>query len=798
MFFGENQMELFEKSMQTLELPAVLAQLSAEATSEPGKLEAERLRPSVSVWEVRERLAETSAAKALIGEKGNPSFHGVRNVEESLKRADIGGMLNTRELLTIAGLLRAARTVRAYAAGDRGDRARLEPLFQSLRGNKFLEDRITGAIAGEDELTDNASPALSDIRRKIRRMSGKVRETLQRIIASPAYSKALQEPIITQRSGRFVVPVKAEYKSALPGLTHDISSSGATLFIEPMAVVEANNEIRELEAEEQAEIERILMELSAQAAAHREDITNDYEILVALDVIFAKARLSFRQRAMEPAVTESGEIRLRRARHPLLPEKTAVPIDLALGGDFDTLVITGPNTGGKTVCLKTLGLLSLMVQCGLHIPTDDGSTVPVFEVILADIGDEQSIAQSLSTFSSHMSGIVKILEAASPGSLLLFDELGAGTDPVEGAALAISIIEYARGKGAKIAATTHYAELKLYATTAQGVQNAACEFDVETLRPTYRLMIGIPGKSNAFAISRRLGLPEAVIDDARGRIGAESASFEEVLADLEAGRQEMERDKLEAAKSREAARRAEGKAEALRRSLEETREDALRRARAEAADIIAEARRLSDEVAETLRRTRENAERQEGWQSVNDARAELRRRLNAAEDALGREGGGSAPAEAGDARPVRPGDTVELRSTGTRAQVIALDENGTLHLQAGIMKITASAREVRLLEERASKPDVAVQSAAKLRSLAVKPELDLRGMMGEEAIPVMERYLDSAAMSGLHAVTIIHGKGTGALRQAVHAALKRNRQVKGFRLGRYGEGETGVTIVEVN
>ena len=791
-------MELFEKSMQTLELPAVLAQLSAEATSEPGKLEAERLRPSVSVWEVRERLAETSAAKALIGEKGNPSFHGVRNVEESLKRADIGGMLNTRELLTIAGLLRAARTVRAYAAGDRGDRARLEPLFQSLRGNKFLEDRITGAIAGEDELTDNASPALSDIRRKIRRMSGKVRETLQRIIASPAYSKALQEPIITQRSGRFVVPVKAEYKSALPGLTHDISSSGATLFIEPMAVVEANNEIRELEAEEQAEIERILMELSAQAAAHREDITNDYEILVALDVIFAKARLSFRQRAMEPAVTESGEIRLRRARHPLLPEKTAVPIDLALGGDFDTLVITGPNTGGKTVCLKTLGLLSLMVQCGLHIPTDDGSTVPVFEVILADIGDEQSIAQSLSTFSSHMSGIVKILEAASPGSLLLFDELGAGTDPVEGAALAISIIEYARGKGAKIAATTHYAELKLYATTAQGVQNAACEFDVETLRPTYRLMIGIPGKSNAFAISRRLGLPEAVIDDARGRIGAESASFEEVLADLEAGRQEMERDKLEAAKSREAARRAEGKAEALRRSLEETREDALRRARAEAADIIAEARRLSDEVAETLRRTRENAERQEGWQSVNDARAELRRRLNAAEDALGREGGGSAPAEAGDARPVRPGDTVELRSTGTRAQVIALDENGTLHLQAGIMKITASAREVRLLEERASKPDVAVQSAAKLRSLAVKPELDLRGMMGEEAIPVMERYLDSAAMSGLHAVTIIHGKGTGALRQAVHAALKRNRQVKGFRLGRYGEGETGVTIVEVN
>lgn len=791
-------MELFEKSMQTLELPAVLAQLSAEATSEPGKLEAERLRPSVSVWEVRERLAETSAAKVLIGEKGNPSFHGVRNVEESLKRADIGGMLNTRELLTIAGLLRAARTVRAYAAGDRGDRARLEPLFQSLRGNKFLEDRITGAIAGEDELTDNASPALSDIRRKIRRMSGKVRETLQRIIASPAYSKALQEPIITQRSGRFVVPVKAEYKSALPGLTHDISSSGATLFIEPMAVVEANNEIRELEAEEQAEIERILMELSAQAAAHREDITNDYEILVALDVIFAKARLSFRQRAMEPAVTESGEIRLRRARHPLLPEKTAVPIDLALGGDFDTLVITGPNTGGKTVCLKTLGLLSLMVQCGLHIPTDDGSTVPVFEVILADIGDEQSIAQSLSTFSSHMSGIVKILEAASPGSLLLFDELGAGTDPVEGAALAISIIEYARGKGAKIAATTHYAELKLYATTAQGVQNAACEFDVETLRPTYRLMIGIPGKSNAFAISRRLGLPEAVIDDARGRIGAESASFEEVLADLEAGRQEMERDKLEAAKSREAARRAEGKAEALRRSLEETREDALRRARAEAADIIAEARRLSDEVAETLRRTRENAERQEGWQSVNDARAELRRRLNAAEDALGREGGGSAPAEAGDARPVRPGDTVELRSTGTRAQVIALDENGTLHLQAGIMKITASAREVRLLEERASKPDVAVQSAAKLRSLAVKPELDLRGMMGEEAIPVMERYLDSAAMSGLHAVTIIHGKGTGALRQAVHAALKRNRQVKGFRLGRYGEGETGVTIVEVN
>ena len=502
-------MTQYEKSASTLELPAILEMLARKAVSEAAKERALALSPATDRASAARLLAETSAARGMMVKRGSPSFSGVKDVRASLSRADMGGCLNIRELMDIAGVLGAARQARSYAAGDgRGnEKTCIDGLFNSLITNRFLEDKITGSIAGEDELADSASPELASIRRLIRAASSRVREALQKIISSPSYAKALQEPIITTRSERYVVPVKAEFKNAVPGLVHDVSASGATLFIEPMAAVKANNELRELRAREKTEIERILMELSADCAAHAEDISRDFGILVSLDLIFAKAKLSYDYEGMEPELSERSIV-LRKARHPLLPKDTAVPIDLELGGEFDTLVITGPNTGGKTVTLKTIGLMCAMAACGLHLPAGDGSSVPVFDAVLADIGDEQSIEQSLSTFSSHMTNIVRILNECGPNTLILFDELGAGTDPTEGAALAISIIEYARKRGAVIAATTHYAELKVYATTAKGVVNASCEFDVATLRPTYRLLVGIPGKSNAFAISERLGVPQ--------------------------------------------------------------------------------------------------------------------------------------------------------------------------------------------------------------------------------------------------------------------------------------------------
>jgi len=785
-----------EKSLSTLELPAVLEHLAAHAMSEPGKTLCRELRPAEDLDQVRTLQRETTAARGMMGLKGSPGFRGVQDVAAPLGRADKGGMLNTRELLTVAGVLRAARTVKAYAKEEGETPSEIAYLFRSLVGDKGLEERITVAIVVEDELSDNASPDLADIRRKIRHAGAKVQETLRKLISSPAHAKILQDALVTQRSGRYVVPVKAEYKNAIEGLIHDTSSSGATFFIEPKGVVEANNEIRELQAKERVEIERILMELSAETAARREDIESDYEILVRLDGIFARAKFSDKLNCSEPTVTERGRgLLLKRARHPLLDQKTAVPIDLRLGGDFDTLVITGPNTGGKTVSLKTLGLLCLMTQCGLHIPVNDGSVVPIFTQILADIGDEQSIAQSLSTFSAHMTNIVDILEGAGPGSLLLFDELGAGTDPTEGAALAIAIIEHARQAGAMVAATTHYAELKLYATTAPGVVNAACEFDVETLRPTYRLLIGVPGKSNAFAIAARLGLSETVIADAKRRVDKDSVSFEEVITELERERQRMEEERIEADKELLTAREDRARAERLRREMEETRTKAKELAKKEAQALIEEARRASDEVFEELKRIRREERKVEDWQEVNDARTGLRKRLNEAESALG-ERGEDLPEEA-MSRSIRPGDTVELRGIGSKAEVIEVSEDGHLTLQAGIMKINAKPGEVRLVEggQKPNFKQVLAQSEAKLRSAGIKPEIDLRGMLTEEAVAAAESFLDSAGLSNLETVTLIHGKGTGALRQAVHESLKRNKQIKGYRLGRYGEGETGVTIV---
>ena len=520
--------ELFDKSIRTLELPAVLNMLSEQTNSAESREKALAIVPLTDVDDVKRLQDETDAARDMIGLKGSPAFSGIKPVAESLYRADHGGALNTRELLDIAGVLRCARRVRDYFNDD-GQKTAIDYLFYALRGNRFLEEKIFTAILEEDVIADNASPELADIRRHKRQAASKGRQILQKIISSQSYSKVLQEAIITQRDGRFVVPVKAEFRGSMPGLVHDVSSSGATIFVEPMGVVQANNELKELEAKEKKEIERILRALSAEAAGCHNDILSDYDMLVRLDLIFARGQLSYKMNATRPEIRRNGSICLRHARHPLLDSGKAVPITIELGQTFDTLVITGPNTGGKTVSLKTLGLLTLMAQCGLHIPADDRSAVSVFDRVLADIGDEQSIEQSLSTFSSHMVTIVKILEEADEHSLILFDELGAGTDPVEGAALAIAIIQHVRERGGRVAATTHYAELKTFAMTTQGVENASCEFDVETLRPTYKLLIGIPGKSNAFAISRRLGLPEHVIDAAAGRVNAENVRFEDVL-----------------------------------------------------------------------------------------------------------------------------------------------------------------------------------------------------------------------------------------------------------------------------
>ncbi len=789
-------MELYEKSLKTLELPAVLEMLAKEAVSIPAREKCLEIRPSVHRAEVQRLLGQTSAAKDMMVTRGSPSFAGVKDVRNALARADMSGVLNTRELLDIAGVLQCARLAKAYGSGERSGKSDINYLFLSLHANKYLEEKIFTSITGEDEIADLASKELSDIRRKMRIAASKVREALQKIISSPSYAKALQEPIITTRSDRYVVPVKADHKNAIPGLVHDISSSGATVFIEPMGAVKANNEIRELKAQEKKEIERILMELSAECASFRDDISSDCLLLVELDLIFAKAKLSYKLDCGEPVISQK-EINLKRARHPLLPKGMAVPIDVRLGGEFDTLVITGPNTGGKTVSIKTMGLLSVMAACGLHIPAADGSALPVFEKVLADIGDEQSIEQSLSTFSAHMTNIVGILEECGENTLLLFDELGAGTDPTEGAALAISIIENARKSGALVAATTHYAELKVYATTEKGVQNASCEFDVETLKPTYRLLIGIPGKSNAFAISKRLGLPEYIIEDAKSRVGSESASMEEVLEKLEYQRQLMDKDKDEIArKLREAEENAKKSAQ-LKAELSVRLEKADIKAKREAQIILDDARRQAEHVFEELDRIRKMEKGERDHLAVNEARAALRRSMNEAEDSLA--ASMEKPEERKEsAREIRVGDTVEIRSMGIKADVISIGPDRVLQLQAGIMKVSAREDEVLLVDKpKVEKKSVAEKSAAALRSLSVSPEVDLRGMMVDEALLAMERYLDSAVMAKLKTVTIIHGKGTGALRQAVQSELKRNRYVKNYRLGRYGEGEMGVTIVEL-
>ena len=785
--------------LKTLELDKIVARAAEGCVCKEAREMLLATQPQCDPDEVRYALEQTDAINTLLIKNGSPRFGGVENVSQLAARAVKGGVLSMGELLMVAGALRNFQNLSSWYGASEHDALPTDDLFYALAPQPGLEQQISSAILAPDAMADTASRTLSDLRKKIRATENSIRDRLESMVRNMDTSKYLQESVVSMRNGRYVVPVKSEYRGEVSGIIHDVSSTGATVFVEPQAVVEANARILQYRAQEAQEIERILVAFTAQVAAIEPQFQYSYQAMLDIDVLLAKARLALELKAFKPAVRTDNSFSLIRARHPLIDPQKCVPVDIALGKEYDSLIITGPNTGGKTVTLKTIGLLAAMTQCGLHIPCADGSTMPVFHEIMADIGDEQSIEQSLSTFSAHMTNTVRMLKECDDRSLLLFDELGAGTDPAEGAALAIAIIEHARKCGALIAATTHYTELKVYATTQPGVMNASCEFDVDSLRPTYHLLIGIPGKSNAFAISERLGLPQEIIDDARSRVSTESASMEATIEKLEQVRQLMERDRAEAARQLREAEENRRKSERLKAELSVRLEKADEKARRDAERIIGDARRTADEVMRELDALRKMEKTDADHHRANDARAALRRKLNVAEDAAAAAAHPQPREKKVSARPVRVGDTVQLRKMGDiKATVTAISADRTLTLRAGIMNVTAKEQDVYLLEnEKPEAQKFAAAHAASLRNVAAESEIDLRGMDTMEAVAATERFLDNAVMAKLEKVTIIHGKGTGALRAAVQQSLRKNKAVKSYRLGRYGEGESGVTVVEL-
>ncbi len=794
-----------ERDHLALELDKVLELLAAETCCADAAQMARTLCPQTERSAVQRLLDETDDACRLMAGFGSPSFGQPQNMTNPLRRAEAGACLNLTEFLHIAETLRIIRSVAEWRRRCEGIVTCLDDRFCALMPNKFLEDRITGVVVSEEEVADNASPELASIRRKMRAASAKVRDQLDKLVRSTAYQKFLQEPIVTIRSGRFVVPVRAEHRSEVPGLVHDTSSSGATVFIEPMGAVEANNELKVLRSKEEAEIERILFALSAEVGNFATAIIGDYRILLELNVIFAKAQLAYKMKAMKPRLTDDGCTVLRHARHPLIPADRIVPVDVELGGRFDTLVITGPNTGGKTVTLKTVGLLTLMTGCGLLPPVSDGSVLSVFDRVLVDIGDEQSIEQSLSTFSSHMVNVIRILKQADDRSLVLLDELGAGTDPVEGAALAQAILEQLRRQGAKIGATTHYAELKAYAIRTDGVENACCEFDVASLRPTYRLLIGMPGRSNAFAITERLGMERELVDHARSFVSGDDRMLEDVVSDLDARRMQYEEKLREAEQAAADARRAKEQAEERLATVIARQEKELENSRRQAQQIVEKARMQAKALMDELDALRRQKDAADFAEKTARAKSELRSRLRQLDEA-------ADPVEERRneeytlPRSLKCGDRVLLADMGLNATVVREpDANGTVEVQSGAIRTRTTVDNLRLYESvRAEKKGRSVP-VGKRQSVglpsrmerSVKTDLDLRGQTTEEALLEVDRFLDDAVLCGLERVTVIHGKGTGALRAAVHQHLRGHRQVKGFRLGTYGEGETGVTIVEL-
>ena len=775
--------------------------LSGYASAADSKEMALSLKPETNITIAKGELKKTEDAYILLAKFGGPSFGSIKNVNNSVARANAGGVLTMRELLDIAENLRVFRSLHEWRSRQSDEASySIDVYFGSLRPNQYLESKITSSITSEEEMSDNASPTLADIRRKMKQQASRIREKLDGIIRSQTYQKCLQDAIVTQRNGRFVVPVKSEFRGQIAGLVHDTSSSGATVFVEPMSVVEANNEIRVLQGKEQDEIERILTELSAETGNYADEIRYSYEAALEINLIFAKAQLAYKMKASMPELNDNGVTVLKKARHPLLDTKKVVPVDIMLGEGFDTLVITGPNTGGKTVSIKTLGLLTLMAMCGLMIPTADGSKVCVYKKVFADIGDEQSIEQSLSTFSSHMVNIVNIMKDADDESLVLIDELGAGTDPVEGAALAMAILERLKFQGAKIAATTHYAELKAYALDTPGVENGSCEFDVNTLRPTYRLLIGVPGRSNAFAISEKLGIEASVIDRAKELVSSENVRFEDVVDTLEERRLEMEKERQIAEQYRLENEELKRKTEERLAEIEKLREKELQRAKSEAMRLVENSRREANALLIEIEKTKKELKTQQSnIDKLNEKRSLLRKGLSGV-DAAADPVMGNADDGYELTRPLQVGDTVKLAGMGSEGKVLATPDNkGYVEIQTGSMKMRVKVSDLRLVEKKKEqKKETFVRRETESRLHAASDtRCDLRGLTVEEAIMTLDRFIDSMVMAGLSEFTIIHGKGTGALRAAVQQHLKKHSQIKTYRLGTFGEGENGVTIATV-
>lgn len=793
-----------EKALTTLEFDKVIRQLEGFATTAPGKERCRALKPMDAISDIITAQKETSDALARIFKKGTLSFSGVKDIRDSLLRLSVGASLGIPELLSVSSLLNAASRAIAYGQSEAAKDTELPPdaldcYFSVLQPLTLLKKEIDRCILSEEEIADDASPGLRSVRRSMHAAEEKIHAQLNSLlISSRTY---LQDGVVTMRNGRYCVPVRSECKNNIPGMVHDQSSSGSTVFIEPMGVVKLNNELRELEIREQKEIEAVLAALSNQAAESQDALRLDLDTLVTLDFIFAKGQLSRHYRGCEPRLTTKGIIRLKKARHPLLDPKKVVPIDLTLGETFDLLIVTGPNTGGKTVSLKTVGLLTLMGLSGLHIPANEGSTINVFNEVYADIGDDQSIEQSLSTFSSHMTNVVNFLEKADQHSLVLFDELGAGTDPIEGAALAMAILSFLHNMKVRTMATTHYSELKLFALSTDQVENASCEFDVETLRPTYRLLIGIPGKSNAFAISQKLGLPGYIIEDAKKRIDTQDESFEDVISNLEASRLRIEKDEAQIASYKEEAKRLRNELDAQKKKLDEQKDRILIKAQERARQMIQEAKDYADESIRIINRTAEG-----GGVSrmMEEERAKLRTKLDSVSPKTS-----AAPekpkTKTPDPKKLKLGDTVKIHSMNLTGTVCSLpNAKGELFVQAGIFRTQVRLSDLELVDVPTISgdgvPPVRQKSSASQikmsKSASISPEVNLIGMTVDEALPKMEKYLDDAYLAHMEKVRVVHGRGTGALRNAVQQRLRRLKYVKSFRLGEFGEGDSGVTIVE--
>lgn len=791
-----------EKTIRILEYNKIIERLVSLTASKLGSDLARQLMPDNDFEKIKISLKETSDGVNFISRRGSPPLGGIHDIRDSIRRADIGSMLNPGELIRVAEVLRAVRNLKNYSSGENIKTEEdniVGELINCLEAAKRVEDKINLCIVSEEEISDNASPALSNIRRQIRHAQNSIKDKLNDLIRSSKYQKYMQESIVTMRGDRYVIPVKQEYRAEIPGLIHDSSASGATLFVEPMAVVEANNAIRELKLKEQVEIERILQELSGDVAQISTALSSNITLLAKLDFIFAKAKLSLDYNCVCPKLNNEGKTVIKKGRHPLLDPKTVVPTDFWIGEEFDTLVVTGPNTGGKTVTLKTVGLFTLMTQAGLHIPANEGTEISVFNKVFADIGDEQSIEQSLSTFSSHMKNIVNILESVDDSSLVLFDELGAGTDPTEGAALAMAILEHLREKGCTIVATTHYSQLKVYAVTTPYVENACCEFDVETLKPTYKLLIGVPGRSNAFAISKRLGLIDSVVERAKTFLTSEEIKFEDMLLSIEKNLSQSESEKMQAQSLKLEAERLKNEIEIQRKRFEEKKEKIIKDAREEARKLLLDAKRESENILSEMRKLQREKDSMQSQKAAEEMRLKLKNKIDTIEDALSKP---IIPKNTLVKPPknLKPGDSVLIINLNQKGTIVTPpDKNGEAIVQAGIMKINVHISNLKLVDEqkehinnRTGAGEIGISKARNISN-----EVDVRGLALDDALEIVDKYLDDVVLTGLPEICIIHGKGTGILRNGIHQYLKSNKRVSSFRLGKYGEGETGVTIVQL-